>query len=466
MMEFDHAGGQDFPLTRFESMLKTNDVLFFDSDEFELIIGHYLEVGKMALAQKAVKIALSQHPDSSALKLLKIEILLFENKIEQADSMLNALYELEASNPDVYIHKASVLSKQDRHEEAANLLKSAAEMLEDDDEIPSLIAMEYMFMEDYEQAKYYFMQCLENDEEDSAALYNIIFCFDFLEQPKQAIEFLNAFLDKHPYSEIAWHQVGLQYMQLKDYERALTSFDFAVISDDEFVGAHMEKAKVLEKLERYEEAIFSYETTLELEDPTAFAYLRIGKCYEKSNNPIYALEYYNKALQEDPLLDKTWMAITDFYFDRKQYRQALYYVEKAIAIDEENVSYWERYARINRFLKRFKETEKGLRKSMELGNYDFETWITRGDALIGLHQLEEALNVMEEACQYYPHTAEIEYRLAGLYLSLTDEKLGILHLKKALNIDCEYAVILEEIFPGIFEQKKVQALLGKKGFFK
>jgi hypothetical protein len=33
-------------LKKFESMLKTNKVLFFDSEEFEEIILHYLDMGK------------------------------------------------------------------------------------------------------------------------------------------------------------------------------------------------------------------------------------------------------------------------------------------------------------------------------------------------------------------------------------------------------------------------------------
>jgi hypothetical protein len=33
---------------KFESMLKTNKVLFFDSEEFEEIILHYLDMGKAA----------------------------------------------------------------------------------------------------------------------------------------------------------------------------------------------------------------------------------------------------------------------------------------------------------------------------------------------------------------------------------------------------------------------------------
>ena len=33
-------------LAKFESMLKTNKVFFFDSEEFEEIILHYLDMGK------------------------------------------------------------------------------------------------------------------------------------------------------------------------------------------------------------------------------------------------------------------------------------------------------------------------------------------------------------------------------------------------------------------------------------
>jgi hypothetical protein len=47
-------------LSKFESMLKTNKVLFFDSEEFEEIILHYLDMGKASLA-KNTQIGLGQH---------------------------------------------------------------------------------------------------------------------------------------------------------------------------------------------------------------------------------------------------------------------------------------------------------------------------------------------------------------------------------------------------------------------
>ena len=81
-MLLSHNEENNFSLTRFESMLKTNDVLFFDSDEFENIIHYYLENGKITLAKKAVRLGLSQHPSSVNLKLLRVEILVFEDKLD------------------------------------------------------------------------------------------------------------------------------------------------------------------------------------------------------------------------------------------------------------------------------------------------------------------------------------------------------------------------------------------------
>ncbi len=58
----------DIPLLKFESMLKTNNVYFFDSTEFEEIILHYMNVGKMSLAKKALDLGLQQHPEAITLE--------------------------------------------------------------------------------------------------------------------------------------------------------------------------------------------------------------------------------------------------------------------------------------------------------------------------------------------------------------------------------------------------------------
>lgn len=449
----------NFSLSRFESMLKTNDVYFFDSEEFEEIIHHYLENGKIALAKKATKLGLEQHPAATSLKLFQVEMYIFENELDTAEALLDDLYVLEQSNEEIYIQKANIYSRRNAHKKAINLLGKALEITSDESDVLSLMGMEYLFMEDFENAKYYFMKCLEQDENDYSALYNIIYCFDYLEQNEVAIEYLNNYLNKNPYCEVAWHQLGKQYFILKDYKKALAAFDFAIISDDCFIGAYLEKGKVLEKLKEYEMAIESYSITLGLDDPTSFALLRIGKCYEKLKNNELALQFYSKCVEEDALLDKGWIAITDFHFRKKDFQKALYYIEKAIDIDTENELYWKRYAKINKRLNLFEEAEHGFRRSIELGNYEMETWLSRCDILIELGEYDAGIKNLIQAAEFYPENAEIEYRLAGLYYKLLEDNKAEFHLKNALDLDDQFSLIIEELFPKVFRKQSVQQLI-------
>jgi len=458
-MQFSHDDNNNLPLTKFESMLRTNHILFFDSEEFENIIHHYLNEGKIALAKKAIKLGLEQHPTSINLKLFKVEINVFEDKLEEADELLTELYNLDPNNEEIFIQKANIFSKRDNHAQAIEVLKKALELTDDVVDIYSLIGMEYLFLDEYEAAKVYFMKCLEEDLEDYSALYNVVYCFDFLNQIEESIDYLNVFLDKNPYCEVAWHQLGKQYFELKKYKKALAAFDFAIISDDTFVGAYLERGKVLEKLKRFEDAIESYAITLKLDDPTPYALMRIGSCHEKLRNDDLALQYYEKALHQDPSLDKGWIALTRFFIRKRNYQKALYYINKAINIDSENVVYWKLYSQINHRLNHYEEAERGYKRTIELGNYELNTWLSRGDLLIKLGEPQAAIYNFEQAVDFYPENAEIEYRLAGLYFSLNEIDKGTFHLKNGLKLNEDYSFILDELFPEIIEKKQVKNLL-------
>jgi tetratricopeptide (TPR) repeat protein len=459
-MEFSqYDDHQNLSLSKFESMLKTNDVLFFDSNEFENIIHHYLDIGKIALAKKAIKLGLMQHPSSTTLKLFKVELYVFENKFDEANELLNELYALEPTNEEIYIQKANIYSKSDDHKKAIELFEQALYHAEDPTDIYSLIGMEYLFLDKFEEAKLNFMLCLENDYEDYSALYNIMYCFEYLEQSKEAIEYLTKYLDKNPYCEVAWHQLGKQYFIIKDYEKALTSFDFAIYSDDSFIGAYLEKGQVLEKVNRYNEAIENYKITLVLDDPTSFALLRIGQCYEKLEEDELAVQHYYKTVDEDPLLDKGWIAITNYYFKKQNFLKALYYINKAINIDSENVVYWKLYSQINHRLNLLEEAERGYKKTLELGNYELDTWIARADILIELGEFEAAVYNLNQTSEFYPDNEEIEFRLAGLHFVLKNADEGYLHLNNALHINQEHSFIIEELFPQIYKRHIIQKIM-------
>ncbi len=458
-MALDSSEQPGPPIAKFESMLKTDDVYFFDAEDFEEIIHHYLNHGKISLAKKAIKMGLQQHPNSLDIRLLDVEVMVFENDFERAERVLDELQLLEPNNEEIYVQRANIQSKQDNHLEAITLLHKALELADEDVDLYSLLGMEYLFIDDYTMARKCFKQCLEADPEDYASLYNTIYCYEFLDEHDGAIRFLNTYLDTNPYCQIAWHQLGKQYYAVKMYPEALAAFDFAIISDDSFLGAYFEKGKVLEKLGRYEEAIENYTTTTELEDPTSHAYLRIGKCYERLDRPDKARYYFYLTVHEDPLLDKGWLAITDHYLKQKDYLKAQEYIDKALSIDGENAVYWKRSGIIHKALKQVHEADFAFKQATELGNYEEDTWLHWAEILSECDELDAAEVVLLQGVEFHPESAELQYHLAGVYLRQHSPDKGKITLEKALKKAPEKYLYFENKFPEISRAKWVQRLI-------
>ena len=446
-------------LSKFEKMLKTNRVYFFDSMEFEEIIHYYLDFGKNNLAKKAINLGLSQHPNSVMLKLLYAELLIIEDEIEKASNLLVELQLLEPTNEEIYVQHAAIFSKRNEHEKALHFLRIALKYTDDKPDILSLMGMEYLYLDDFTKARKNFQKCIEEDIEDYAALYNVIYCFDMENLHNEAIVFLNKYINKDPYSEVAWHQIGRQHFILENYIEALRAFDYAVLIDEYFVGAYLEKAKTLEALKSFEEAIENYKITIELADPTSYAYLRIGECYEKLNNKKLAIKYYKKATHEDPLLDKGWFAIASLYYNYKNYKTALDFILHAIEIDSQNTNYWRLHALINIKLKDYRNAIESYTNCLHLKDFDLEIWIGLADNLVKLSNYEKALKTLQKSTKYFTNIPEIEYRLSGLYFNLSNTKKGIVHFKSALKYDYEYHLVLKELFPEIFKLQEVKMAL-------
>ncbi|PIE99923.1 MAG: hypothetical protein CR994_08755 [Maribacter sp.] len=447
------------PIAKFESMLRTDDVYFFDAEDFEDIIHHYLNHGKIALAKKAIKIGLKQHTDSIALKLLDVEVLVFENNLDRAEVLLDRLQLLDSCNEEIYIQRANIYSKKDNHEAAVNLLKKALDLSGESYDIHSLLGMEYLFMDDFRLAKECFMRCVDYDQQDYSSLYNVIYCFDFLEDFEGATAYLNKYLDRNPYCEVAWHQLGKQYYSKQMFQEALDAFDFAIISDDTFIGAYFEKGKVLEKLGRYNEAIENYKITIQIEDPTSHAYLRIGKCYERLGNNEMAKYYYYQTVHEDPLLDKGWLAITDFYFSKGDFGKALHYINKALNIDGRNPTYWKKSANINAALENYDQADFSFKQAVDLGNYELDTWLDWANVAKENHDYISGIQILAQGREFYPESSEILYKIAGLYLLANDRTNAHNGLRDAVNKNLGKLYLFKEEFPTYFEMEWIQGII-------
>ena len=55
--------------------------------------------------------ALKQYPNNSSILLLKVEALIIDNKIKEAQKLIDQLYALEENNSEVIIQKARIFQR-------------------------------------------------------------------------------------------------------------------------------------------------------------------------------------------------------------------------------------------------------------------------------------------------------------------------------------------------------------------
>jgi tetratricopeptide (TPR) repeat protein len=435
MLNFNHDD-HVAPISKFEAMLRTNEVLFFDAQEFESIVHYYIEYGKLNLADRALEIGMNQHPENGHLLLLKSEILIFEGDFKTSLEIIEIVEQLIPYNEEIFLQKATIASKSKQHLEAIKFLNKALEISEDPLEIWGLLGMEFLILEDFNLAKYYFQLCLDEDPLDYQSLYNLLHTYDQLDDSSGAIETLNTILEKDPYCEVAWHQLGKLYSNLQKYNEAISAFEFAIISDDKFTGAYIEIGKILEKTGKLNIAIENYHIALNINDPSAYVFFRIANCYNLLGCDNLSIQFHKKAINTDPTFEKSWISIIDYY-EKEDLNKALIHAKRAIDANGDNSTITHKLGNVLFKLKRYADASSYYKSVIKLGESNIQIWNDFLDCLIILYRFNQAKEIVSNALQVYPNCSEIIFRLAIIELKLGNIELSKEHLlsldKTALN---------------------------------
>ena len=416
-------------ISKFEQMLKTNLIYFFDAQEFEDIVIHYLGFGENQLAKKALKMGLEQHPSSHELMLLQSEIFILDEKYDMALKLLEFIEKINPFDEEIALQKASIASKRGDHKNSIKQLHNALEISEDPLEIWNLLGMEHLLAEEFKEASFFFKNCLDENPEDYPSLYNLLYCHEQLGQTEQAIASLNEVLEYDPYCEVAWHQLGKILVKSAKIKEALSAFDFAIISDDTFTGAYIEKGRLLESIGKTNEAIENYEVAMNTSDPTSFIHKCIGRCHESLGNIDLAKKFYLKSVQIEPSNENSWESLILFFLNQKKLKKAKYYLDRALEINSDSIALWKKSLMLNVLTGKKEKVIDNCNRLIELGNYEIDIIIQLIDLYIEKKKWTEAYKIAEEALTSFTENRNLALRVAGccFYLSRTEEGHYILN---------------------------------------
>src|SRR3954464_7781019 len=328
-------------LRQYQNLKAGRSNSYLDEDAFEKVIDYYDDLEDLAKAIEAADIGIEQYPFSSLLLIKKADLFIATRRYHEALDILQQAEVLDSSDIHLYILKTDAYLALDQQEKAVQILQAALEKFEGDERIELLFELADVY-DDYEEFDKVF-DCLklilEEDLTNEEALYKICFWTDFTGRNEESIKLHQRIIDEHPYSELAWFNLGSAYQGLKLYEKAIDAYQYAIVINDKFDYAYRNMGDAYIRLRKYREAIETLEKVLELTRPEEVIYEAIGHCYHRLNKYAQARFNYRKASHMNPDDSKLYYKIALTYINEGQWSSALKPLDQALRMHRHTPEY-------------------------------------------------------------------------------------------------------------------------------
>ncbi len=283
----------------------------------------------------------------------------------------------------------------------------------------------------------------------------------------EAIPVLERALSLNPSDTSSWVNKGNCHQSLGQTSEALRCFDDAIKRDSTHVVAWINKGWILLEKGRYSEAIGCSDECLKIDGTVKDAYLIKALCFSKLKNldeyqrtvteatgkipdfPDHVQAYIEenrnpqgqrkaKVLDDNPKRDTDLFSKNRNALDpmiralklatEQRFREALPYVEQALAFDPDNIRLWLIKAVCNLELGNFDEADIAFQRSISLNPQEAAAWRGRGKLLYQKRCFEEALSCIDTSIRFSPADSDTLIRKAHILhlMGRSDEGLYLL----------------------------------------
>lgn len=436
---------------KFEAMIEHGEQAFFDVDELEGLIEHYLEQKAISKAHAAARYASQLYPANLTLKLKHAQIRIASGQGVKAVPLLKELLEIEPMNEEVLMTLGAVYSQMSEHKLAIDCFKRALLFADNEArrEIRIDIALEFENMGAWQEAIRNLHEALEEDPLNETAVYELAFCFERTGQFKQAAAFYEQFLENQPYSFAAWYSLGNALQHCGRYTQAIDAYDFAIAIESAFGPAYHQKAEALVAMERYQDALHTYEETLSFEDPSPSTRCYMGECLERIGDLERAETYYRDSLKLDPRFADAFVGLGVLADMQGRLREACSYFEQALEIEPKQPDYHLLLATCLKKLEDHDRAEALYSQGLLLDIEHEELWLERVDNLQLANRHDDALLVLEDGLAALAKSPSLSYRKFISQYTLGQHKAAFDLLEHLLTHHYDQSEILLNFIPAL-----------------
>ena len=450
-------------LRQYTHLKEGNKHSFIDEDDFERIIDHFDDKDDLTSAIEAVNFGIDQYPYSSLLQIKKADLLIATRNYREALALLEKVELLDRTDINLYILKTDAYLALDQQKKAAMLLEEAIGTFVGEERIELLFELADVY-DDYEEFDKVF-NCLrlilEQDSVNEEALYKICFWTDFTGRNEEGIKLHQQIIEEHPFTPLAWFNLGAAYQGLKLYEKSIDAYQYAIAIDEKFDYAYRNMGDAYLKMRKYKDAIEVLQKVLELTHPEEVIYEAIGHCYDKLKNYAQARFHYRKGSHLNPEDSHLNYKIALTYMNEFHWESAIKNLESAMRIHRSKPEYNFALAQCYVQLGKTKEAVIHFSTFIKSRPKNIKGWKELIKCLYNATFYEEALEQVQNAVRNTVNKNILLFYKSAIYFALGKSKEALVVLEQAMEIESNLIKHFVELNPALLQSQQVVEVISR-----
>lgn len=291
-------------------------------------------------------------------------------------------------------------------------------------------------------------------------LLGLAYCFSILERQEEGIQFFTKLSDEEPFNVNAWFNLGNLYYSIGLYEKAIEAYEFVLAIDPGYTSASLKIGTALSSLERDDESIKIYLDLIKKGVKDAIVYQYLGYGYSQKKNYRRAVHYYEKALEIDPEMPEVHLGLVYAWAGIDNFEAALREMVKVLTVYDEVDELWFYRAYLEEQLTMYEEAMDSLKQGLLINPADISAILSLSNMYIEyFDDFEKATQVLTEALDKLPSEVSLMYRIAAVCFESGLENEGSQWLHNALSTSPESYELMFDYNPLLSGNPAILAIL-------
>ncbi len=288
---------EDFLNAKAEGNLSSMDLT---EEAFEYLLDRLMDEGNQDDVLELSGVAFEKYPYSLQLLTRYCDTLILTGNPDRALEILASYSDSYTENASIYLLfvRANIAKGKFRH--ARDYFYKVLECCGNDTDIADSIcavAQDCIDAGNYREAIFYLERAQRIQQLPYEYYNDFAFCHDRLDEPEKAVVYYNKYLDKNPFNDTVWFNMGTVQARLKDFDKAIEAFEYSIALNPGNSSSLYNLAVVYMNLQRYREAALTFEQFVVV-DSDILGRLGLGEAYIRLERDNEAIEQFELVLAD------------------------------------------------------------------------------------------------------------------------------------------------------------------------